>query len=298
MNTANSRLLRSVLYVPADKPRAIAKSVKLDTDAIIFDLEDAVALSMKAEGRENLRAHFRKTHDVRALQAIRINAFDTEFATEDFLAARACNPDAIVLPKVASTADLEVLFDALDETDAPASIRVWAMIETARGVANAAQIAQQMQYKGSRLDAFIAGTNDLFKETGVSGPKARKVAHPWLMQIVLGARCGGLSVIDGVFNDHSDAAGFRAHCEAGSGMGFDGVSVIHPNQISTANEAYAPAHDQIEEAQAIVTEFKKAENAERGVISVGGRMVERLHLAEAEALLAKVAIIENEIRRR
>lgn len=287
------RPLRSALYVPGDKPKALAKANGLDADAIIYDLEDAVAPDQKLTAREALRVHFRDVPTGRALSVIRINGFDTVWGTEDFLAARACGPDAILLPKVGHQDDVVTLLDALAETDAPDNMRVWAMIETARGVSNCASLAQALADAGSRLDCFVCGTNDLFKEVGLSGPDARTKAAPWLMQIVLGARSGELAVLDGVFNDHADAEGFADHCADGASRGFDGVSVIHPAQISTANAAYAPDSKDVENARAIVEAFDRRENTEKGVIALDGRMVERLHLEQAKALLAKHAMIEK-----
>ena len=285
--------LRSVLYVPADKERALLKSATLDADAVIFDLEDSVAPHAKASAREALRSHFRAHSQAPQLRVIRINGLDTAYGTEDFLAARACRPDAIVLPKVSSQADVLALEDALNETDAPRDIKIWAMIETARGVANCADFCQVLADRDSRLQTLVVGTNDLFKETGVSGPDARRIAAPWLMQIVVAARCGGMAVIDGVHNDHRDAFGFAEHCRTGVAMGFDGVSVIHPDQIAPANHHFSPSADDIDEAERIVAAFDDPRNVGRGVISLEGRMVELLHLDQAKALLRKAAQIRR-----
>jgi citrate lyase subunit beta/citryl-CoA lyase len=286
-----NRPLRSVLYVPADRERAVAKVATLGSDAVIFDLEDAVAPDAKANARETLRGHFRDQPSVQPLRVIRINGFETPWGTEDFLAARSCRPDAILLPKVGSRADLDMLFDALEETDAPPDMQVWAMIETPRGVANCAALAQSCADDGTRLACLVAGTNDLFKETGLCGPHARHTAQSWLMQIVLGARCGGLAVLDGVFNDHSDGDGFDTHCTHGVAMGFDGVTLIHPAQTGQANRHYAPSAEAIADARQIVEAFQRADNAAKGVIALDGRMVERLHLEQAEALLEKARMM-------
>lgn len=277
--------------MPADKPRAIAKAETLHADCVIFDLEDAVAPSNKEPAREALRDHFRAYQNSPHYRVIRINGLDTPWGTEDLMAARACMPDAVLIPKVSVSADVTDVFAALAETDAPDTLRVWAMIETARGVVNAADIAQRVGNRCTRLDCFVIGTNDLFKETRIAGPKARDIAQPWLMQIVLAAKAGGLRVIDGVFNTHTDPDGLRAHCSQGAAMGMDGVSLIHPAQVETANELYSPDQDTIEHAQRIVRAFDQPENKTKGVIALDGTMVERLHLQQAQALLQRQRII-------
>lgn len=284
---------RSVLYAPADKARVIAKAETLDADCVIFDLEDAVAPDNKELARETLRDHFRITTRSARYRMIRINALDTPWGTEDLMAARACMPDAILIPKVSVTSDVTDVFSALAETDAPDTLRIWAMVETARGVANIADIAQRVGNSCTRLDGLVIGTNDLFKETGLNGPNARQLAQPWLMQIVLAAKAAGLKVIDGVFNDYADINGFNDHCAQGSAMGMDGTSIIHPNQIEAANRAYSPGKEEIERARQIVDAFDAPENKSKGVISLNGSMVERLHLQQAQSLLAKQSIIDT-----
>ncbi|MEL6919731.1 MAG: CoA ester lyase [Pseudomonadota bacterium] len=284
----STRIRRSALYVPCDRPRAMAKAETLGSDIIIFDLEDAVAPDIKAQAREALRGHFQDYTTSTAERIVRINGLETPWGTEDFLAARAVLPDGIVLPKVSAFADVEALRDALSETDAPSSISVWAMIETAAGVFNIADITEQ---DAQPLTGLIVGTNDLFKETGLGGPDPRAVAHPWLMQIVLAAKARGLAVLDGVFNDFKDVAAFESACHTATHMGFDGKTLIHPNQVDGANRIFAPHADVVREADAIVAAFAQPENADKGVISLDGKMVERLHLHQAEALLLKVAAI-------
>jgi len=286
-----NRPLRSVLYVPADRGSSVGKATLRGADAVIFDLEDSVAPDARDVGREALRQYFRDQPSAPVPRIIRINGLHTQWGTEDFLAARSCRPDAILLPKVSSRTDLDMVFDALNQTDAPDTMKVWAMIETPRGVANCASFAQSCADDGCPLTCLVAGTNDLFKETGLVGINARDTARSWLMQIVLGARCGGLSVLDGVYNDHTDTDGFSAHCIQGAQMGFDGVTVIHPRQIEPANHHYAPSPEAVENARRIVNAFRVPANAAKGVISLDGRMVERLHLEQAEALLEKAQMM-------
>lgn len=293
MQSRQSRPRRSVLYVPASNEKALVKIASLACDAVIIDLEDAVAPGQKEEARERLRSIFAEGNRPRCETVIRINALSSEWGTEDLLAARACKPDAILLPKVDGPADVQDANDALDETDAPASLRLWAMIETPRAVLNIGPIAELGRDMASRLDCFVAGTNDLVKDTGVAATPDRRYLVPWLMQVVLAARAGGLDVLDGVSNDFRNLDSFGKECQEAASMGFDGKTLIHPAQIDTANEVFAPTAQERAEASAIVEAFARPENAGKGVIALNGRMVERLHLAQAEKLLARARKIEE-----
>lgn len=282
---------RSVLYVPADRDRVRSKAETLDCDAIVFDLEDAVAPEARDGAREALRGHFADHPTAKTERIIRINGLCTPWGTEDLLAARACQPDAILLPKVAHADDVLAAADALDQADAPDSVRLWAMIETPQAVINAALIAEIGLLASSRLDCLVIGTNDLFKAAGLVGPDARLHAHGWLMQIVLAARAGGLDVLDGVYNDYADADGFAAQCRQAAAMGFDGKTLIHPLQIEPANAAFAPDPDAISAAQRIIAAFETPENRDKAVLTVDGAMVERLHCEQARALIARADAI-------
>jgi citrate lyase subunit beta/citryl-CoA lyase len=282
-----SRPRRSVLYVPASNSKALAKVVSLDADAIIFDLEDAVAPDAKDDAREALRDYFRANPMSKAERIIRINGLASEWGAEDLLAARACKPDAILLPKVETPQDITGVTEILEETDASDNVRLWAMIETPRGIINADEIAELGLRSTGRLDCFVVGTNDIAKETGVSTGENRTYLVPWLMQIVLCAKAGRLDVLDGVYNDFADIDGFSAECVQGAKMGFDGKTIIHPTQISAANHAFQPDEIAIADAKLIVAAFALPENANKGVIALDGKMIERLHLANAEKTLAK-----------
>jgi citrate lyase subunit beta / citryl-CoA lyase len=285
-------LLRSVLYVPASNERALAKLATLQMDAVILDLEDAVAPEWKDAARENLRVFFKARPRGPARFAIRINGFDTEWGNEDFLAARACKPDAIVLPKVESPQDILTASDALSETDAPEALKLWAMIETPRGVMDLAAIAALGVHGKTRLECLVAGTNDLMLGTGV---KTRAAMMPWLSQIVLAARAGGLAVIDGPFNCFRSRDGLEAECGQGRDLGFDGKTLIHPDQIESANAIFAPSPEEIADAQAIADAFARPENANQNVLALNGKMVERLHLQIAETVLAKARDIREKM---
>lgn len=284
-----AQLRRSVLYVPGDRPRAVAKAETLAADAVIFDLEDAVAPVAKPDARETVRAHFAAIPASGRERVIRINALSTPWGTEDLLAARAAMPDAILIPKADDAADILAVADALDEADAPKTMRLWAMIETPRAVLNALAIADLARQSDSRLDCLVVGPNDLAKDAGMSGAAIRQNLHPLLMQIAMAAKAGGVSVLDGVFNDHTDQKGLAAECRQGAQMGFDGKTLIHPSQIASANEAFAPDPEDVERARRLVGAFASEENAGKGVIAFEGSMAELLHLKQAERLLARAA---------
>ena len=270
----------AVLYVPAGSPRALGRLATLDADALILDLEDAVAPGAKAEAREALRETVRAGRPSRPF-AVRVNGLGTPHFAEDLLAARAILPDAIVVPKVGSPDDLAAVALALDETDAPPSLRLWAMIETPRGILAADAIAAS----GGRLAALVAGTNDLVAATGVSVAAGRRHLHPWLMTIVLAARAHGLVALDGVCNVWDDPA-LGAEATEGATMGFDGKTLIHPAQVAPTRAAFAPGADELASARAVVAAFAGVGD-EVGVLTVDGRMVERLHLHAAHRTLAR-----------
>ena len=276
-------LHRSILYVPGANARALEKSEGLAADGIVYDLEDAVAPEAKGPSREKLRAHLAASRFT-GLKIVRVNPIETREGTEDLLMARGAGVDAVLLPKVEDADTLEDAARALDEMDAPARLRLWAMIETPRGIARAEKISR----KGvrGRLSACVVGTNDICLATGVQPDAARTELLPWLMQIVLAAKANGLAVLDGVYGDFRDAGGFERECAAGRRMGFDGKTLIHPAQIAPANVAFGPGEAEIDEAEAIVAAFARAENAASGVIQIDGRMIERLHLTQARRVLA------------
>ncbi|MCV0394543.1 MAG: CoA ester lyase [Rhizobiaceae bacterium] len=282
-----ARRRRSVLYVPAVNEKALAKLATLDCDAAIIDLEDAIAPDDKDRAREAMRRFFSARPDTGPDLVIRINPLASEWGLADLDAARACRPRAILLPKVDTPRQLLDLDDALDEADAAGRLHVWAMIETPRAMLNIGAIAELGRDRAARLACLVAGTNDLVKETGIAATSDRRWLVPWLLQIVLAARAGGLDALDGVMNDFRDAEGFAAECAAARAMGFDGKTLIHPSQIEPANRIFSPSGDEIAEAEAIVTAFALPGNEGRGVISLDGRMVERLHLDMARRVLAR-----------
>ena len=283
------RLRRSVLYVPATNGKALAKIESLPCDAVVVDLEDSVGPAEKEAARESLKRFFAgRSWGAREI-VIRVNDLSSEWGVDDLTLAGSLAPDAILLPKVETPRDILEANDALDEADVPETTALWAMIETPRAMLNIGAIAELGRDRSSRLACFVAGANDLVKETGTRDTPDRRYLTPWLMQMVLAACAGGIDVLDGVFNDFRDLDGFTRQCAESAAMGFDGRTLIHPTQIGPANTAFSPPAEAVADAQAIVAAFARPENAGKGVIQIDGRMVERLHLDQAERLLARVA---------
>lgn len=282
-----ARPRRSVLFVPASNSRALEKTLALSADCVIYDLEDSVAPEAKIAARDALIAHFSLYPKVQFERIVRVNAADTQWGEADILAGAKIGADAVLLPKVERPQDVIDVANLLDGSDAALSLRIWAMIETPRGILNADEIAMLGHRSAARLGCFVVGPNDIALATGVRPQAGRPYLIPWLMQIVLAARAGGIDVLDGVYNDFRDSAGFEAECLQAALMGFDGKTLIHPSQIGAANRAFSPSDDQLAHARAVIEVFSKAENADKGVVSLDGQMVERLHLAMAERLLAK-----------
>ena len=285
-----SNPLRSVLYVPAVNVKALGKLPTLAMDAVIVDLEDAVHPDAKAAARQAMVRALASWQQRSALLSVRINPLDGDYGREDLKAALEINPDAIVLPKVEVPSAVLALSDALSDLDANPAIRIWAMIETPRAIFNLAQIAELGHHHTAGHNCLVAGTNDLMKETGVRDANA---LQPWLMQIVLAAKAGGLVVLDGVHNNFADASGFDAACAVARSRGFDGKTLIHPSQIDAANRIFVPDESDIVAAKAVIAAFALPENSGKGVVSVEGRMVERLHLSIAEKTIALVRSIQE-----
>jgi citrate lyase subunit beta / citryl-CoA lyase len=277
---------RSALYMPGSNARAVEKAKTLPADTVIFDLEDAVAPDLKAEAREAVCAAVKTGgYGTREL-VIRINGLTTPWGEADLAATAFAAPDAILIPKVSSTHDLLEVGKHLNALGAPEKTRIWAMIEMPLAILQVKDIAAIAQDETSRLSCFVMGTNDLAKDTRARLNPGRAAMMPWLMTALAAARAYGIDILDGVYNDLSDEAGFRAECIEGRDCGFDGKTLIHPNQIAVANEVFAPSHDDVEKARDIVALFELPENAGKGAISHNGRMVERLHAEMAKRTLA------------
>ena len=278
------RPFRSVLYIPGSKERALEKAKTLPTDAIIFDLEDAVAPQEKAHARALLAGVLAQGGYGARVKLVRVNGFDTEWGRDDVAALAGLEIDGLLLPKVDTPADLEALAEA-----AP-GVALWAMMETARGVLNAAEIAAHPQLAG-----FVLGTNDLAKELGCRAGPGRTPLITSLQLCLLAARAAGIVCIDGVYNAFKDEDGLRAECEQGRDMGFDGKTLIHPAQLAVANEVFAPSPEEVDLARRQIAAWEEAQAAGQAIAVVDGRIVENLHIVTARAVLAKAeAIAEME----
>ncbi|MCO5146677.1 MAG: CoA ester lyase [Aquamicrobium sp.] len=280
---------RSVLYVPAANAKAMAKTAQLACDAVIYDLEDAVAEESKAEARGLLASHFREAAPATGQErVIRVNLRAGAPDGEDIEAAARCAPDAVLLPKVEEP---QTLLDARRMLDASGGggIRLWAMVETPLGIVNLREIVQAGAPDHVGLDCLVAGVNDLAKETSLPLPEGRPTIQHWLSAIVIHARAFGMDALDGVYNDFRDEAGFAAECRQGVLGGFDGKTLIHPSQIAPANAAFSPTEEAVRQARQIIAAFEDPANAGKGVLVVDGKMVERLHADMARKLLARTA---------
>ncbi|HWE45995.1 MAG TPA: CoA ester lyase [Caulobacteraceae bacterium] len=273
------RPLRSVLFLPASNARALEKARSLDCDAVVLDLEDAVAPEQKRDARAAMVEALHAGGFMARTLAVRVNGLDTEWGEEDLIAAAGVAPDAILAPKIGDADAVEALH--LRIAQAPQRTRLWAMIETCQGVMNLREIAAA----GGRLSTLVVGVNDLSKDMRRPASKDRAPLMTALHLSVTAARANGLNVLDGVYNDLDDLQGLERECVEGRALGFDGKCLLHPNQIDAANRVFAPTADEIAWARAVVEAFARPDNADRGVLRVQGRMVERLHLEEAEQTL-------------
>ena len=281
----SARPYRSVLYIPGSKERALEKAMGLAADAIIFDLEDAVSPDEKSAARDLVARVLTDWDFGNRARIVRINGFDSEWGFADARAmdeaiARGAKIDANLIPKVNRAADLDAVAEAVPGAD------LWAMMETALGMLNAAEIAAHRRLKG-----MVMGTNDLAKELNSRFRPDRLAMQAGLGLCLLAARAHGKVIVDGVFNAFKDEAGLRAECEQGRDMGFDGKTVIHPAQLEIANAAFAPSADELDLARRQIAAFSAAKAAGQGVAVVDGKIVENLHIVTATATLAKAEAI-------
>jgi len=283
---------RSVLYMPGSNARALEKAKTIAADALILDLEDAVAPEAKEMARAQVGAAVKAGGYGPRELVIRINALQSPWGALDLAAAAAAAPDAILLPKVGSGADILTAAASLDRTGVPAKTRLWAMIETPLAILNLSDIAATSQRPGARLGALVLGTNDLVKETRADLGSNRHSALHWLSAAVIAARAYGLDVLDGVYNDIKDSEGLKRECLQGRALGFDGKTLIHPDQVAAANGIFAPTPTEVRLARSIIAAFAQPHNAGKGVITLEGRMVELLHAKMAERTVAIAEAIQ------
>jgi citrate lyase subunit beta/citryl-CoA lyase len=272
---------RSLLYMPAANERALEKAKTIPADAIIFDLEDAVAPDAKDAARANAVAAAGSGEYGNRELTIRCNGLDTPWGAADIAAAAGSGAAAVVIPKVASVAYLDEVSRLLDEAGAPASLTIWAMVETPTAILDVRAIAAH-----PRVTVLVMGTNDLAKELRAGLVRGRHPLVPHLATALLAAREAGKVIVDGVFNDVKDLDAFRDECVQGAEMGFDGKTLIHPTQVDVANDVWAPSEADVEHARKVIAAFDEAVAEGRGVITVDGRMIENLHVDNARRTLA------------
>lgn len=272
---------RSVLYMPAANERALEKAKDIQADALIFDLEDAVAPDSKEVAREQACAAAASSEYGNRELTIRCNGLDTPWGKDDVLAAAAAGPAAVVIPKVDGSSYLDEISELLNQGGAPSSTQIWAMVETPIGILHVEEIARH-----ERMSVMVMGTNDMAKELRASITADRRALLPYLAMCLLSARAAGVAILDGVYNDIKDESGFKDVCVQGAEMGFDGKTLIHPNQVAPTNEIFSPSLDELDFYRRIIEEFEAAEKDGRGVLTVDGKMIENLHVDEARRALA------------
>jgi citrate lyase subunit beta / citryl-CoA lyase len=277
---------RSVLYMPGSNARAIEKARTLPADAVILDLEDSVAPEAKVAARQQVVDAVKAGGFGAREVIVRVNGLDTPWHVDDVTAAAHAAPDAILVPKISTPQQLEAIGQRLLDMRADLRTRIWAMIETPIAIFNILSLAKEADDSESRLDAFVMGTNDLAKDTRARIVPGRAPMVPWLMQCIAAVRVYGIDIIDGVYNDLGNAEGFARECGEARDMGFDGKTLIHPNQIEACNAAFSPSADDVAQAQKVIAAFDLPENKNKGVVAIDGRMVERLHAEMARRTVA------------
>ena len=289
MADAELRPRRSVLYMPGANERALEKAAGLPADALILDLEDAVAPDAKAEARERVcEAATSGRYGAREV-TIRINGLGTLWHDDDLRAVAAAGPAAVVVPKVDSAGAVHAIEKGLEAAGAPDHTAIWAMVETPVAMFAAREVAESCE----RLAVLVMGTNDLAKELRAEHVPGRAPLLTGLGLALLAARAAGKVILDGVYNDIRDPEGFEAECVQGRQMGFDGKTLIHPSQLEPCNRVFAPKAEAVEQAVRIIAAFEEAEAEGRGVLTVDGRKIENLHVEQARRTLALAAAIET-----
>ncbi len=277
---------RSALYMPGSNARALEKAREIAADVLILDLEDAVAPDAKVLARGQVAAAVKAGGYGRRELVIRVNAPETEWFEADVNAAIEAGPSAILVPKVADVETLDLIGRRLAVAGASVDIRIWAMIETPQAILDIERIARAARDRSTRLACLVLGLNDLAKETRARFVPGRAPMLGWMSQALLAARAHGLDILDGVYNNLSDEAGFLGECEQARDMGFDGKTLIHPGQVAVANTVFSPSTGEVESARAIIALFDMPENAGKGALQLNGRMVERLHAEMARRVVA------------
>jgi citrate lyase subunit beta/citryl-CoA lyase len=286
---ATSRPRRSVLYMPGSNTRAMEKGRSLPADALILDLEDAVAPDAKEQARANIKGALAQGGYGRREILVRVNALDTAWGKDDLAAMATAGSDGILLPKVESAETVLAAQKILDDNGGPVDLAIWCMIETPLGVLHAEEIGKS----SPRLGGFVMGTSDLAKDLHCLHTPERLPFMTSLNISVLVARAFGLAILDGVHLDLSDPAGFEASCKQGLELGFDGKTLIHPKTIGAANAVFGPTAEEVDRSARIIDAFETASSAGKGVVLLDGKLVENLHVENAKRVLALATMIKE-----
>ena len=284
---------RSVLYMPGSNARAIEKARTLPADGVILDLEDAVAPDAKEAARKQITDAVKAGGFGSREVFIRVNGIDTPWHADDLAAACAAGPDGILVPKIGRVEQLDLIGRRIMDLHTARKTRLWAMIETPEAIFNIVALAAEAHDSETRLAGFVMGTNDLAKETRARLVPGRAPMVSWLATCLLAAHAHGIDILDGVYNDLSDTKGFEAECVQARDMGFDGKTLIHPNQIEPCNAVFSPGADEVVHARKLIAAFDLPENRDKGVVQVEGRMVERMHAEMARRTVAIAEAIEQ-----
>jgi citrate lyase subunit beta/citryl-CoA lyase len=277
---------RSFLYLPGSNARALDKAKTLPVDGVILDLEDSVAPEAKEAARQQVVGAVKAGGFGAREVLIRINGVDTPWHADDLSAAARAAPDAILVPKVSSSDTLELIGRRMLDMGTDHKTRVWAMVETPLAIFSILSIAAAARDSETRLAGFVMGTNDLAKDTRARLVQGRAPMLAWLSMSIAAARIHGIDILDGVYNDIGNADGFAKECMQGVEFGFDGKTLIHPSQIEPCNKAFSPSAPEVEQARKMIAAFDLPENKGKGVVSIDGRMVERLHADMARRTVA------------
>lgn len=277
---------RSVLFMPGSNARALEKGGNLLADGLVLDLEDSVAPDAKAKARRQIAEAVNVRGFGNREVLIRINALDTPWWCEDVAMAARARPDGILVPKVSSVAELNSVAERLAANGAEGSLSIWVIIETARAVSHAEELAATARDSKTRLGGFVFGPNDLSRETRIKMVPGRATMISMIIHCILAARAHGIEVLDGPYSDFSDPEGFAAECRQARDLGFDGKTLIHPGQIDACNAIFTPSAEEVAQARRIIAAFELPENTSCGAIQLNGSMVERLHAEIAKRTIA------------
>ena len=276
---------RSLLFMPGSNPRALEKARNLPADGLILDLEDSVAPEAKGLARDQIAKAIAAGGFGKREILIRTNAIDSPWWMDDITMAAQARPDGILVPKISSVEDLGRIARCLLDVDAPASIAVWTMIETALAVLHVEELAASRNVE-PRLAGFMFGPNDISRETRIRMQPGRATMLSMITHCILATRAYGLEILDGPYSDFSNVDGFAQECTQARDLGFDGKTLIHPGQIAACNAIFTPPAEEVAQARKIIAAFERPENAARGAISLDGQMVERLHADIARRTIA------------